>query len=352
VTPSRASAAGGTLLTLTGSNFGLSATVSVDGNDCPLTMQSHSELRCTGPAATAGLGLPVLVSVSGLEDTSTIEYVAAACGNGVLDTQIGEVCDDYNSADYDGCSADCETENIESDDQQKCILSINKAAAKLFQAQGKVVDYCAKEASSGVGCIGTYESNALAKATTKIAFAQVGQCSTASFIDLGDVGDIEDANKDEAIALARDMFGPDPDAALVPDAMDPDRHDCQRDVLKATYKLAAARLKSFGRCKKDGLKDELIRAPGQLGDCLEATDSDAKLDKPTAAQFAAVLDSCLNRGVDPAAAFPGACATSPALAACLAEQVRCRVCRAINTTDGTDEDCDDLDDEIDNDSCQ
>jgi hypothetical protein len=79
VSPTRASAAGGTLLTITGSNFGLTAAVTVDGETCPVTLQSHTELRCTGPAAPANDAAVVAVNVSGQLELFPIDYEGAAC---------------------------------------------------------------------------------------------------------------------------------------------------------------------------------------------------------------------------------------------------------------------------------
>ena len=55
---------GGTLLTLSGSNFGLTATVAIGATnlDCPIATRSHTQLVCTLPAGQ-GVSLPVVVKV-------------------------------------------------------------------------------------------------------------------------------------------------------------------------------------------------------------------------------------------------------------------------------------------------
>jgi len=350
VTPASVPAAGNVPITVVGSNFGLEATVTVGGNDCPVTLQSHDELRCTLPPGT-GNDVALLVSVSGQEAMSTIDYVPAVCGDGSVDPD--EDCDDTNSADLDGCSAACETEQIQDKDQAGCIVGINKAAAGVMKAQGKDVAACARDAQSGVACIGVTNSAPLDKAVAKIALINARNCANfdPGLFQLGSEAEIEAANTGEEVELARDMFGADPDAALAPDALAPGRAACQQDVLEATNKLVVARLKAFGKCKKAGFKDEVIRAPSQLAGCLDEIDNDPAVAKPTAAQFQALIDSCVNLSEDLAAAFPGVCSSAPSVGDCLETRVRCRTCRALVATDGLDDDCDGHDDGIANASC-
>lgn len=52
---------GGGTLTLTGTNFGTTSTVSVGGRACPVTSRSHTQLQCTLPA-WAGANLPIVVT--------------------------------------------------------------------------------------------------------------------------------------------------------------------------------------------------------------------------------------------------------------------------------------------------
>ena len=64
VTPASADTAGGTLITIRGTNFGTSATVKLAGSDCPVKSVNHSNILCTVPMGQ-GLGLPLTVTVSG-----------------------------------------------------------------------------------------------------------------------------------------------------------------------------------------------------------------------------------------------------------------------------------------------
>ena len=64
VTPTHGAAIGGTPLTIYGDQFGLHSTVSVGGNDCPVAVQSQSQLECTLPPGS-GSNLDVIVSAGG-----------------------------------------------------------------------------------------------------------------------------------------------------------------------------------------------------------------------------------------------------------------------------------------------
>jgi cysteine-rich repeat protein len=354
VSPTRASAAGGTLLTISGSNFGTLATVSVGGESCPLTMQSHTELRCTGPAATAGDAVPVVVVVSGQVDSEPIDYEAPACNNGILDVQTGEVCDDGNLSSGDGCSSDCRAEQAQTDEQAGCIVAMNKAGAKLFAQRGKDTLTCARK-DVAAPCVGEVTSRGFTAAMEKIDSTFEKKCPSTPDFGSSLVAVIKGGNRDRPYDLALDMFGADPDAALAPDASAPNRATCQNDVLKAELKYAAARLKAFTKCKKAGLKEgeNQIITDSALAACLDAADDDPSVAKPQAAQFSSMIDSCLNVSEDRALAFPGVCATAPDTAACLEDRVRCRTCQAIRSSDSLEDvlDCDDDDDGLDNSSC-
>lgn len=348
LSPTEGPAAGGTVLTIHGSSFGLTASVAIDGNACPVTGQTHETLTCTIPPGS-GVDRPLVVAVSGQLAMTTFDYREQACGDGFVDGD--EDCDDTNENDLDGCSAACETERTQDRDQAGCIVALNKAGAGVFKAQGKDVQLCARRAD-GTDCVGAASSTTLAKAEEKVATAETKKCATAPDFGRAPVSVVQDAASAEQLALAVDLFGADPDAALAPDAMAPERADCQQRVLKAVHKLADARLKAFGKCKKGGFAAETIRAPSQLAACLATIDADDRLDKPAQAVATTLVERCVDVSVDPATAFPGACASAPDVGACIEDRVRCRTCRAVVATDGLDDDCDGYDDGALNGSCQ
>jgi hypothetical protein len=70
-----ASTAGGTPLTIAGSNFGLSPSVKVDFNDClnPIVGAGHNQITCTLPAG-AGTNKGVIVTVGGQQAGTAFSY--------------------------------------------------------------------------------------------------------------------------------------------------------------------------------------------------------------------------------------------------------------------------------------
>lgn len=75
VTPADLPTAGGALLTLIGSNFGLNASVTVGGQNCgfdgPGSSRSHDQLVCVGPAGE-GFNLPLVVNVAGQQASGLV----------------------------------------------------------------------------------------------------------------------------------------------------------------------------------------------------------------------------------------------------------------------------------------
>jgi hypothetical protein len=191
---------------------------------------------------------------------------------------------------------------------------------------------------------------ALTKATEKTAASFDKKCGTLPDFGPGEVAATNDAATDGMLALAHDLFGADADAALVPDAIAPDRAPCQQDVTGLSNKLVAASLKAFGKCKKTFLKDGTIRSASHLKDlCLGYIEEDAKSAKAATALSDAFTGACA--GVSLASAFPGICAAAPDVAGCVEDRVRCRTCRMLAATDGFSSDCDLFDDSVGNSSC-
>ncbi len=94
-----ASTSGGSALTIAGSNFGTSATVQVDGNNCPVTSQSHTQLVCTvpvGQASSSTVAVTVITQTSSFTamvyaspQVTSVNPTTAATGGGVLMTISG-----------------------------------------------------------------------------------------------------------------------------------------------------------------------------------------------------------------------------------------------------------------------
>jgi IPT/TIG domain/Tyrosine-protein kinase ephrin type A/B receptor-like len=73
VSPASGNTAGGSNVTLLGTNFGLSGTVEIGAANCPITFHNHSFVICTLPAGQ-GTGLSARIIVSGQSDTKTTAF--------------------------------------------------------------------------------------------------------------------------------------------------------------------------------------------------------------------------------------------------------------------------------------
>ncbi len=73
VSPTTGVTSGNFVLTITGRNFGTSATVTIGGQPCPVMSDANTTITCTVPAGSAG-NLPLVVTVSGQTTQSRFSY--------------------------------------------------------------------------------------------------------------------------------------------------------------------------------------------------------------------------------------------------------------------------------------
>ena len=79
-----------------------------------------------GETAWIFVGYPDAGCVSA---AATLDFAVTACGDGTVDPDAGEACDDGNTLDGDGCSATCQLE--------AAIATTNLSTAPLFPASGR-----------------------------------------------------------------------------------------------------------------------------------------------------------------------------------------------------------------------
>jgi hypothetical protein len=119
--------------------------------------------------------------------------------------------------------------------------------------------------------------------------------------------------------------------------------------VKGAAAIATRSLSIVARC----VKKTLARGGTAAGDLLPCVQSTRKAAAKARKRLTAVARrKC--RGVDLAAAFPGACGTETstiAVGRCMGERALCRACRAANAMNALDADCDALDDGAGDDSC-
>jgi hypothetical protein len=73
VSPTGGATKGHVVLTITGRNFGTSATVTIGGRSCPVISDANTTITCTVPRGS-GDNLPLVVTVSGQTTQSTFSY--------------------------------------------------------------------------------------------------------------------------------------------------------------------------------------------------------------------------------------------------------------------------------------
>lgn len=236
-------------------------------------------------------------------------------------------------------------------DQQGCINTINKDAAKVGATQGKENNACVKLGTKGTvtaGCPTSDPKGKVAKAEAKTLSDETGKCTVAPNFAYTSGATANAAMQDAELGLLADIFGGTDLTAVI--STDKVIGKCQATMLKDAEKLAATFVKVFNGEKKNALKlgaDDAGDIAALVGD-----DPKGKIGKTESKLGADATKACT--GVTLASAFPGECSTaaSPAaLAACLEQVTKCRMCEGIEEMDGIDADCDVIDDGASNGSC-
>jgi pimeloyl-ACP methyl ester carboxylesterase len=254
-------------------------------------------------------------------------------------------------------------------DQRKCLEALNRDAAKLAAAQGKVNTACLKNAGKGklpVGqsadqCLFADAKGKVMKAKGKLSTDVAGKCAVLPPFGVpgGTVaGVISGVAVDQSLNLLADILGGSLTTAAIDCAADKNGCKCQQGVGKAYEKLAAKKLKEFVKCKKVALAAGAGSAAA-LEDCVDAGGTPGSIAADTKGKIAKArqkVDDAISRkcaGVSTARAFPGLCAglSGTALGDCIDQRVECRVCLTIDGVDDLAVDCDTFDDGALNLSC-
>lgn len=261
-------------------------------------------------------------------------------------------------------------------DQQTCLNKMNKDGAKVAAVQGKANAACIKNTGKGKllpaqtadACLTADLKGKLAKATGKTTSDFTALCAAdppAFGLPTGSAAAINDAARDQSLALLGDIFGNPIAPAMIDCEDDSDGCKCQQIVSKSYEKLAAAQLKQFVKCKKGALaagKTPVLagaESAAELQVCVDdagapesiAGDGKQKIAKKREKLGQGIDTKCAS--TDSREAFPGFCAglSGSALHDCIAQRVDCRVCLTINAMDGLAVDCDVFDDTVSNGSC-
>jgi len=248
--------------------------------------------------------------------------------------------------------------------QQKCVDALNKALVKVVGAQAKEIEACVKLRAKGKGgnvdaCVTADAKRKVEKAADKTAKDAGKRCGDPPPpYGATDAATVNVAGEQAARDLARDLFGPALNTAILTQAFDKNGSKCQLALAAAVKKCRDTKLKEFLKCKKTGLKKGTIDSSAGLEACVGA-DPKGKIakacDEPVKGDAIrkALARKCVAKGADLAAAAPpcGVTADVEATHACLEPAIECRVCRALDLADGLGRDCDTFDDGLANDSC-
>jgi len=242
--------------------------------------------------------------------------------------------------------------------QQACINALNRDFAKLARAQDSAIVKCVKNQArrdeSASACL-ALSNRRVDRARDKTRSDEDRRC-TETPPDFGplDADTINEAAVAAELETLSELFGPDLDAALVRQADDKSAAKCQYAVVKAAHKCQSTQIKEFNRCKKTALRKGGATSAEGLARCI-AFDPRDRIAKKCDPVLGPLTTKTLPRscaGVELSAAFPGCGTADPGeFASCVDEAVACRVCIGLNQADGLDENCDLLDDGVENSSC-
>jgi hypothetical protein len=257
-------------------------------------------------------------------------------------------------------------EGAPSKKKARCIRRLNQGLVAVAEASGAALRDCVKSAATdeGAPAAGVCAASIDADETVVRRVAKLEKREGRACLSLPNpppfgatsAETVTEAAIGERSALLADLFGADPDGALLTDAEDGDGARCQRALLSATDRCATEVLEAFEKCKKKGLKQRRIGGVDDLVACLDSALARRRAGRcgPEGTKLGkALARRCDAPGGDLAALFPGCGAAAPEdLVACVAERLRCRACRAVDGADDLGADCDLFDDATADGSCE
>ena len=259
------------------------------------------------------------------------------------------------------CTAGPGRAQLQSPEQQKCIVLANKAGGKVAKTQSKETQVCLKLAHSNkLGALAIDAQDCLtgdvrgkvAKPKAKTLATIAGKCPVTPDFAFTDATTINDAASNEFILITSSIFGFDLQAAVdnVSSSVDA---VCQRAVQKAYDKIALTELKAFTKCKKDALKKGGAMSAADITNCFNAIDpiTNKKVSNAVKKLGTTITKKC--PGVNLNLLFPGLCPAPDAATFqdCVQQRVECGACTLLANADNLKADCDSFDNGILDFSC-
>lgn len=262
-------------------------------------------------------------------------------------------------------------------DQQKCAVLMAGRLRGVVATRGKDALGCLKAASDGrlggalAGCIADDQPGKVATAQAKVGADFDRRCTGESRkppgvarlppFGVSDPDTVNGAAREHAAGLFDDVFGADLDGAVIQKGNDKDGASCQLRLSKALEKCRDARLREYITCVQAGFKNRAapFASASDVAGCIGADPKgragrrcDLNAGKRLDAIRKTLDGSCIAKGVDPRAAFPGCGASDrEGTHACLDRTASCRVCLAVTAAASLQRDCDTADDGQANLSC-
>lgn len=249
---------------------------------------------------------------------------------------------------------------VQTKGQQKCINGINKGMSKVsgvaLKAYGKCTAAYAKDPTVDPDTCGSGDQKT-ADAKDKLVAAEPKLCEEPGGFGYTTATQVGNASSTEVLAFTNQVFGADVgglEVGIYSCETAKPGCKCQKAVFKSASKLFTTRLKTYNKCKKDGLKDKT--APfddaADLTACITVDPKD-KIEKAELKLASVATKKCVGLTAPffhPNSQCDGV--VDAALAACLSRVATCHSCLAEIFSDGLYSfDCDLIDDAIDNGTC-
>lgn len=234
--------------------------------------------------------------------------------------------------------------------QARCVRETNRAYQKLAAVYGAEYARCVKAVGApGAGTLGVCLANAdqsakVLKAKERVQKIEATRCSDTPPYGFSSSATVIQAAADQERDILERVFGPDLEAAILPD-----KASCQARALQFVQQCRDTTLAGFNQCKFQTVQEaeaqgpllpgqDLARACMTEGNFREVRlTGEPRLFKQRCRNgIGKTLEVCQVATVAQLAAlFPGDCANPPggAWGFCMKELVPCAVCRALDVAD-------------------
>ncbi len=246
-------------------------------------------------------------------------------------------------------------------DSQRCLVRIDRNQATLLKAQLFDSRVCLRQARrdsliSGQTldqCLTADNDGRIASVLSRSSAEDARYCSTPPPFGYAGAAAMHSATISNDLALVPDFFGNDIAASIVPITQDKKNAVCQEAFVAAYDRFLENSFRQFYTCKKGGLRRGTVTSARDIESCLLSLqpETDSRIAWALGRLSQAIELKCTGLGLDTDALFPGLCAGSADLTTCVAQQVRCRMCRIVNESNSVLADCDVYDDGTANSSC-